>query len=48
MHGWVGSSLLATLEEVAGEAWTPELESAWSDAYGAIAGLMRKGARKAA
>jgi hemoglobin-like flavoprotein len=48
MYGWVGSSLLATLAEVAGDAWTPELERAWSDAYGAIAGLMRNGARKAA
>lgn len=48
MYGWVGGSLLATLAEVAGEAWTPELESAWSEAYGAIAGLMRNGARKAA
>ena len=48
MYGWVGDSLLATLAEVAGDAWTPELERAWSDAYGAIAGLMRNGARKAA
>jgi hemoglobin-like flavoprotein len=48
MYGWVGSSLLATLAEVAGDAWTPELERAWYDAYGAIAGLMRNGARKAA
>ena len=46
MYGWVGGSLLATLAEVAGEAWTPELESAWSDAYGAIAALMRMGAQK--
>jgi hemoglobin-like flavoprotein len=48
MYGWVGDSLLATLAEVAGDAWTPELESAWSEAYGAIAGLMRNGARQAA
>jgi hemoglobin-like flavoprotein len=33
-------SLLATLAESAGEAWTPELERAWTDAYGAITQLM--------
>ena len=48
MYSWVGASLLATLEEVAGDAWTPELEQAWADAYGAIAGLMKSGARQAA
>jgi hemoglobin-like flavoprotein len=44
MYGWVGASLLATLAEVAQDDWTPALETAWSDAYGAIAGLMRAGA----
>ena len=47
MYGWVGASLLATLAEAAGNAWTPELEKAWTDAYGAIAGLMQKGAHAA-
>lgn len=41
MYGWVGSCLLTTLEEVAGDEWTPELAAAWSDAYGAIAQLMQ-------
>lgn len=41
MYGWVGASLLATLAEVAGPAWTPELEGAWGEAYGAIASLMQ-------
>ena len=41
MYGWVGASLLATLAEVAGPAWTPELNAAWAEAYGAIAGLMQ-------
>ncbi len=45
MYDWVGASLLATLAEVAGPAWTPRLEAAWSDAYGAISGLMKSGAR---
>ena len=47
MYGWVGESLLATLSEVAAEAWTPRIEKAWTDAYGAISGLMLEGARLA-
>ncbi len=44
MYDWVGASLLATLAEVAKDDWTPELEAAWTEAYGAIAGLMLSGA----
>jgi len=40
MYDWVGASLLATLGEVAGPAWTPELEAAWGEAYGVIVSLM--------
>ena len=40
MYDWVGASLLATLAEVAGPAWTPELKGAWAEAYGAIVSLM--------
>jgi hemoglobin-like flavoprotein len=40
MYDWVGASLLATLAEVAGSAWTPDLQAAWSEAYGAIVSLM--------
>lgn len=40
MYDWVGASLLATLAEVAGPAWTPELAAAWGEAYGAIVSLM--------
>jgi hemoglobin-like flavoprotein len=40
MYDWVGASLLATLGEVAGPAWTPELQGAWAEAYGAIVSLM--------
>lgn len=46
MYDWVGEGLLATLAEVAGEAWTPRVERAWTEAYGAIAGLMKEGARR--
>lgn len=39
----VGTALLETLAQVAGDAWTAELAQAWTDAYGAIAGLMMAG-----
>jgi hemoglobin-like flavoprotein len=48
MYGWVGASLLATLAEIAGKDWSPALEAAWTEAYGAIAGLMQSGAADAA
>lgn len=44
MYGWVGESLLATLAEIAGSDWTPAVERAWSDAFGAIRDLMLAGA----
>jgi hemoglobin-like flavoprotein len=47
MYEWVGTSLLATLAEVAGDDWTAELEAAWQAALGAVAGLMLKGAHAA-
>jgi hemoglobin-like flavoprotein len=47
MYAMVGDSLLATLAEIAGDDWTPPLAAAWTDAYGAIAGLMQQGAKKA-
>src|SRR5262252_2599132 len=45
MYDWVGASLLATLAEAAGPAWTPRVAAAWTEAYGAIASLMKAGAR---
>ncbi len=36
----VGATLLATLRDFAGEAWTPEYEGAWTRAYTAAAGAM--------
>lgn len=47
MYPWVGECLIATLAEVAQDAWTDQLEQAWTDAYGAISGLMLEGAAKA-
>ncbi|RIK56473.1 MAG: chemotaxis protein [Nitrospira sp.] len=43
----VGENLLAVLEEFAGNAWTPELKQAWTDAYGAIKTIMLEGAKQA-
>ena len=40
----VGSSLLKTLEQYAGPAWTPAVKEAWVGAYGAITELMLDGA----
>src|SRR5262245_33905317 len=46
MYGWVAECMLATLADVAGSAWQPELANAWSDALNAVAGLMLQGAAK--
>ncbi|MEO0430262.1 MAG: globin family protein [Cyanobacteria bacterium J06656_5] len=40
----VGSSLLKSLEQYAGSAWTADVKNAWVDAYGAITELMLEGA----
>lgn len=44
MYGWVGASLLATIAEVAGADWSPELDAAWTEAYSAISSMMIEGA----
>ena len=44
MYGMVGDALLATLAEVAAEALTPVVAAQWTEAYGAIAGMMQAGA----
>jgi len=36
----VGAALLWTLEKGLGEAWTPEVASAWTDAYGTLSNFM--------
>jgi hemoglobin-like flavoprotein len=36
----VGGALLWTLEKGLGEAWTPELAEAWTDAYATLSGFM--------
>jgi nitric oxide dioxygenase len=36
----VGGALLWTLEKGLGEAWTPEVAAAWTEAYGTLSGYM--------
>jgi len=44
MYDTFGECLLATLAEVKGSEWTPQLERAWSEAYNAVSELMKEGA----
>jgi len=46
-YALVGSILLATMAEFAGDAWTPEIEAAWTDAYGVIQSVMLEAAQAA-
>lgn len=46
MYPMVGGALLIALGEAAGEAWTPELEREWTEAFGFIAACMQAGARR--
>jgi hemoglobin-like flavoprotein len=43
----VGQVLIASMAEIAGEAWRPEHERAWADAFDVIAGVMLAGATEA-
>lgn len=36
MYAWVGTALISTLRQACGEAWTPEAEREWTDAYAAL------------
>ena len=44
----VGEVLIAAMAAVAGSAWEPEHERAWSEAFAVVAGAMLDGARTAA
>jgi nitric oxide dioxygenase len=39
----VGAVLLASLEEVCGDAWSPDAHAAWARAYGALSSLCLEG-----
>ena len=43
----VGAVLIASMAEVAGDAWRPEYTQAWETAFGVIAGAMLEGAAEA-
>ncbi len=40
----VGHALLSAISEFAGPAWTPQVQKAWTDAYGVVASAMRTAA----
>ena len=40
----VGEVLIASMAQVAGEAWTPEYQLAWTEAFAVVAGVMLEGA----
>ena len=40
----VGKALLWTLEQRLGNAWTDEVKTAWTEAYGLVAGVMKSAA----
>ncbi len=40
----VGATLLKSLAEIAGDAWTDEMNDAWAEAYGEISRIMLAGA----
>ena len=44
----VGETLIASMAAVAGEAWLPEYETAWSAAFDVVASTMIAGAAEAA
>ena len=46
MYPWVADALISAMSEVAGADWSPAHRQAWSDALGAIASLMQRGARE--
>jgi nitric oxide dioxygenase len=40
----VGEILIASMADLAGDAWRPEYERAWADAFAAVAAAMLEGA----
>lgn len=45
-YGKVGTALLGALEEALGDRFTPDVRSAWNEAYILMSSLMRRGAAK--
>jgi hemoglobin-like flavoprotein len=44
----VGTVLIASMAAIAGDAWTSEFETAWSEAFEIVAATMLEGAEQAA
>ena len=44
----VGEVLIASMAEIAGDAWTVEYELAWTEAFAVVAGVMLDGANSVA
>jgi hemoglobin-like flavoprotein len=44
----VGAVLIASIAEIAGDAWRGEYEAAWAEAYSVVAGAMQEAAEAAA
>ncbi|MGW9266981.1 globin domain-containing protein [Gordonia terrae] len=40
MYGWVARALITTMADAGGEEWTADMTAAWTEALGAVAGLM--------
>jgi hemoglobin-like flavoprotein len=43
----VGAVLIASMAQIAGDAWRPEYEDAWAEAYSVVSGAMLDGAADA-
>jgi hemoglobin-like flavoprotein len=43
----VGEVLIASMAKIAGDAWRPEFEAAWGEAFAIVAGAMLEGAEAA-
>jgi nitric oxide dioxygenase len=43
----VGEVLIASMADIAGDAWRPEWDVAWAGAFGVVAGAMLDGAEAA-
>ena len=43
MYGWVAGAMIAAMEELGGDRWTPAMTGAWTEALTAVAGLMQAG-----
>ena len=43
MYDAVGECMIAAMEEIGGDAWSPEMSTAWAEALSAVSSLMLQG-----